>query len=343
MIIDTKYLGLISLRLRNYTKKSNRLWNCSCPLCGDSQKDSRKARGYFFAHKERLWYKCHNCGEATSFQNFLKKFDPNLYKEYLAERIGSKFGNKNKSDEPDPTKMKFDLSSIKSVKDNVQVTGYLKRFEDMPIEHQNYWGSRKLPASARKYIFYTPAFYAFSNLVAKKKVFKEQALRYDHPRFIIPFYDEEGKIFAFQGRELPGRNSGAKYITIKLDGDAPKVFGLDRVDRNKPIYIVEGPVDSLFLQNCLAASGGDLLAISGRVRPKKEIFAFDNEPRSPQTVDKMNKAIEAGKSVVIFPSSIKKKDINDMVIAGLDVQHVISENVYEGLAAKMAMTRWAKC
>ena len=67
---------------------------------------------------------------------------------------------------------------------------------------------------------------------------------------LIPFRNEKGEIFAYQGRAFG--NEQPKYMTIKLDQDADKIYGLDRVNNNEQIYVVEGPIDSMFLDNCLS-------------------------------------------------------------------------------------------
>jgi len=343
LLLDTKYLHLISPRLERFRKTGDNAYNCRCPICGDSQRDKRKTRGYFLKNRkiDGLFFFCHNCNASKSFRNFLKDFDRMLFQEYQKELLSNEkritFTKKKKE-----VKYKFENKKAKSLVDNENFFRFLLSFDEMPESKRQYWIDRQIPKDARRYIYYTPAFKEFTNLALKRKYFTDEQLRFDYPRFIIPFFDENRRVFGYQGRELPGTKSGAKYITIKFDDDYPKAFGLDRIDRTKPIFIVEGPIDSLFLKNAIAASGGDLLSVALRIQPKKEIYIFDNEPRSKETTEKMKKVIEAGKSIVIFPSSIKEKDINDMVISGVDVQKVIDENIYEGLAAKITMAKWIK-
>ena len=93
--LDQKYLSLISARLPFFKRKDDHLYNCRCILCGDSTKNKRKARGYFFHHKNELRYKCHNCDASLSFGNFLKQIDAVLYSQYALEKYAEESGDKD--------------------------------------------------------------------------------------------------------------------------------------------------------------------------------------------------------------------------------------------------------
>ena len=72
------------------------------------------------------------------------------------------------------------------------------------------------------------------------------------------------------------------------------------------------------------------------------VWIYDNEPRNIEIVRRIGNTIDSGDSVVIWPNSIDDKDINDMVMSGLDVQSVIESNTYSGLEAKLKFTTWKK-
>jgi DNA primase len=168
----------------------------------------------------------------------------------------------------------------------------------------------------------------------------------DEPRLIIPLLDEQGNLFGFQGRSFK-KDSPVKYITIILDYDKPKVYGLDRITKQDPIYVVEGPIDSMFLPNSMASCGGDIIVELPNIDKDKSkfIIVYDNEPRNKDTVRKMDKAIDNGYKVCIWPESVILKDINDMVRSGMTqekVVDVINDNVYTGLEAKLKMQTWKK-
>jgi len=56
----------------------------------------------------------------------------------------------------------------------------------------------------------------------------------------------------------------------------------------------------------------------------------------------MEKVIDNGHPIVIWPSDVSQKDVNDMVLAGHDVQTVVESNTYSGLEAKVKLLSWKK-
>jgi len=164
------------------------------------------------------------------------------------------------------------------------------------------------------------------------------AIGRDESRIIIPMYDSESNLIGFQGRAL--ESNPVKYITVMLSDDAPKIYGLDQVDSSEPIYIVEGPFDSTFVQNAVAMCGSDIdIRTFGW---SDYIYVFDNEPRNREIVNRIEKIINRGDKVIIWPTSIEQKDINDMVLSGLSVMDVLKSNTYSGLEAKIKFNNWKK-
>ena len=159
----------------------------------------------------------------------------------------------------------------------------------------------------------------------------------DKERLILPFFDEDGSMFGLQGRSL--EKDQIRYITLMFNKDKPKLFGLEQVDMTKQYVVVEGPIDSLFVKNSIAMAGSDLPENKYKTN---SIICFDNEPRSNEIVSKMRKSLEDGYKTVIWPDSIKQKDVNDMVLANLDVNNIIHENVYSGLAGILKLNTWKK-
>jgi len=207
--------------------------------------------------------------------------------------------------------------------------------------------ARKIPAESHYRLFFCKEFKHWVNEYCIPNKFDEDSLTRDEPRLVIPFLDEEGNLFGFQGRSFK-KNANVRYITIILDDSKPKVFGLDKVNVELPhIYVVEGPLDSLFLPNCIASCGSDLTTSLHRVVDDKSkfIIVYDNEPRNEEIVKKIEKAIAAGYDVCIWPDTMEEKDINDMVLAGYNpakIVDIINENVYSGLKAKLRFSEWKK-
>jgi transcription elongation factor Elf1 len=237
--IDIQYLYNISPRLDRFKKKSQNLYNFRCVYCGDSQKNKTKARAYVYRSKNDLFYKCHNCGKGTTLGKLVEYVDPQLYKSYVLEKYK---GGRRNSTEPD---FKFE-----PVKFDDKILKDLKRLDNIP-EHAAYdlfIKKRKLEEHADKF-YITWHFMSWVNTIIPNKFPK---IKEDHPRVVIPFYDVNGKVFAFQGRAFG--NEEPKYITIKLDENKRRIYGLDRLDVNKKIYITEGPIDSLYSKKILCIS-----------------------------------------------------------------------------------------
>ena len=328
--IDLKFINDLSGRLSQFKKKTDYLFNFRCPHCGDSQKSKTKARAYLYRVKNDMFFKCHNCGQGQNLANFIKFVDPKLYESYLLERY--------KKSAPATPKPKFDFKPTKFT--NQTPIDDLKSIKDLPEDHpaRLYCDNRKIPEKYFDKLFLSDKFMTLVNEV-KPNTYK---ITKDHPRLIIPFYDTTGKIFAFQGRAF-GKEQ-PKYLTIKLDENRQKVYGLDKVNFQKPIYITEGPIDSLFIDNCLAAGGADLF-LKNKIPNENITYIFDNEPRNKEIVKRMYKVIEQDFNVVIWPEDLQLKDVNDMIMSGLtklELQDIISNNTYSKLSALTKLNYWKK-
>ena len=321
-IVDSKYIGLISSRLQKFKRVKADLYNFRCPICGDSQKHKNKARGYFYQVKTNTNYKCHNCGVSLSFNNFLKQIDATLHKQYVMEKFkeGHAGGRNFVVEEP---KFNFKKPVFKKSLD-------LPRASEVPIATK-YLEKRKIDPNL---FYFTNEFQKWTN--THKQTFNN--INKDESRVIIPLHDTEKNLIGFQGRSL-GPNS-VKYITVMLNEDAPKIYGLDKINETKPIYITEGPFDSTFVENSVAMCGSDL-----DVRTfgwSNYIWVFDNEPRNREIVERIDKTIGRGDKIVIWPKQIVEKDINDMVLSGHDIMSILQSNTYSGLQAKVKFNNWKK-
>jgi len=327
--IDTKYLNIISPYLQQFKKKGDNLWNFRCPYCGDSQKSRTKARGFVFRKKNDLFFKCHNCGVGASLGNLVKTIDSKTYKDYIMERY--KKGVETHSSPQPEFKFNAPVFRKKGILEGLQ------SIKNLPDDHpaRQIVERRKLPLESLSDLYLCESFYKFTNTIIKGKF---PSLGGDHPRLIIPFRGEDGEVFAYQGRAFGDEQP--KYITIKIDADHDKIFGLDKVDKSKPILVVEGPLDSLFLDNCIAVAGADFSNMEGDLT-----VIYDNEPRNKEINKQIEKTIDQGKSVCLWPDTMEYKDINDMVIGGYtkeEIQEIITNNTLSGVAAKLRFAEWRR-
>ncbi len=318
---------MVSPRLTLFTKKKADLFNFRCPYCGDSQKKKNKARGYLYKIKNDFVYKCHNCGVSRTFSNFLKDQDTFLHDQYVMEKFKEGSGGKG-TFVPNP---KFNFKPPVFRKNDIN----LEKISDLNKEHPARDYLEKRGIKDLDYFYYCPKFKAWTN--EQKKTFDN--LRQDGERIIIPFKDKDGKLFGYQGRSL-APTARMRYITIMLDEDKPKIFGQDRINYDEPIYIVEGPFDSTFIQNSVAMGGSDVdIRTFGW---SNYIWVYDNEPRNREIVNRISKSIDRGDKVVIWPNNIQEKDINDMYLTGHDVQKLVECNVYHKLEANLRLNNWKK-
>ncbi len=325
--LDTKYLNLASASLQKYKRLKPGVWTFRCPYCGDSKKHKNKTRGYIFAVKGDHVFKCHNCGLTRSFSNFLKDNAPHVYDEYVMERYKEGVHGKN-TEKPDLSKF---ISKPKFKKREVDLEP-LSSLNNFHIAKAYVLG-RGIPEDKLHRLYYCPEFKKWTN--KHKQTFSNTTN--DEARIIIPINDRDGNLIGFQGRSLEA-NPKMRYITVMIEEDAPKLFGLDTLNENDTIYIVEGPFDSFFLENAVAMCGSDVDIRS--FGWSDYIWVYDNEPRSRQITDKISQSIDHGDKVVIWPKGLEYKDLNDMSNAGINVKDVVQSNMYQGLKAKLQLSNW---
>ena len=320
-LVDSKYIGLVSSRLQKFKRVKSDLYNFRCPICGDSQRNKNKARGYIYPVKNNTNFKCHNCGASMSFNNFLKEIDSVLYKQYTMEKF--KEGHTGKNFVVEEPKFEFAKPTFKKKLD-------LPKASEVPIARE-YLEKRKL--NPEKFYFANK----FKEWVNTQKVTFDTIGR-DESRIIIPMYDTDSNLIGFQGRALD--SNPVKYITVMLNEDFPKIYGLDRIQKDETVYITEGPFDSTFICNSIAMCGAD--ADVSEFSFDDTVWIYDNEPRNREIVNRISKTIDRGDKVIIWPTSIEQKDINDMVLAGHQVMDVLKSNTYSGLEAKIKFNNWKK-
>ena len=332
--IESKYINMLSNKLDLFKNKGKDLYNFRCPICGDSERNKFKARGFIFAKEGTFLYKCHNCSVSTSFRNFLKDFDNTLYAEYLLE-------TKANANTAEPMSFKTDITKFARKRhDKFGPLKALKKVSQLNYDHfaKEYVSKRMIPNIHHSTLYFAPKFNAWINKFYPDKIGSKAK---DEPRLVIPFLDENGYVFGVQGRALLKGNS-LRYITIMFQ-DKDKIFGLDRLKENKIFFITEGPLDSLFLHNAIAMAGAD--TNSKYATNPNAVFIYDNEPRNKDIVKRMEACIDKQQKLVIWPEDINEKDINDIVVSGVDPEKlasIIESRIFSGLQAKLELNNWKK-
>ena len=330
--IDKKYIGMVSPLLKRFKWKKDNLANCRCPICGDSTKRKTVARGFFYQKGNDFFYRCHNCGYGSNLYNFLEKVSPYLCKQYALERFIA--GEEGKANYKKPSLEKlypYDSTPVFAKK----VDHFTPARESK--ECIDFLESRKIPEDRWEDIGYTDDFSLFA------KQFDESYDARNEPRIIILVKNENGDVVGAQGRCITCKKNAPKYLTIKKKDTDKLIFGIDKVNKNEQVYVVEGPIDSTFLKNSVACLGTGSFIDMTKIFPNA-IYVLDNEPRNHDTVGIQKKLIESGFKVCVWPEYCKEKDINDMVLKnGIDyVNNILENNVFDGLKAHLVFTSWKR-
>jgi hypothetical protein len=300
-----------------------------CPICGDSKISEWKARGWLFEYKGTVFYKCFNCDFSSSLSKFIEKIDPILLQEYRVEDFKDK---KNFSTVETELKENVFSSSVPTFKKSKLNEVFESVYGTIA---EKYLKKRKIPVNRWKDLYYC-------NDTKKLQKLTNQKLNIKHSerRLVIPFYDEKSNLIGVTCRTL--ENSSLRYLTIRIEEDFPLIYNINNVNKNQDIHVVEGPIDSMFLNNSVAAAGADLKKVAEILPKEKLIFIFDNQPRNVELLKIMKKTIDAGCKMVIWPDYIKEKDINDMILSGIEIHSIINQNTFSDLPLQLKFTDWKK-
>ena len=336
MWIDHKYIGCISVRLDKFVRKSDYLYNFRCPICGDSQTNRTKARGYIFAQKGGMFYKCHNCSASITLGNLIKAIDPNLYKEYCLERYKEgETGRKPHKEHGFVFKpVKFGSNKSENFK------GILIPLSELDSMHEAivYVNKRRIPKAKFSELY-------FVDNVQKLKSFSpeyESKIVTEEPRIVFPFYDGENELVGLSCRGIRGEKQ--RYLVLRIKDELPMLFNMNHINKNDSIYVTEGAIDSLFLPNAVAVGNSNLkYAIKVMDSNENIVLIYDNEPRNKEIVREMKSAIDASAKICIWPKSFKEKDINEMVLAGKseeEILNTINKNTFQKAEALLCYNEW---
>lgn len=358
--IIEQYINQVGVRLKSFKKKKAQLWNFDCADGCDDNKN--KSRGYIHYHQNTYFYKCHKCGHAIGFKLWLKDFAPDLHKDMTMDilddlrgydsDITEKSGGQCLTQEDKNNTDSINIhTEEETVEDDFKIDlteGYkgdmfknVQSIAELSESHgaRQYVKLRQIPEHMFSKLYYTDSFCKWVNSW-KPDTFTYQ-LQYDEPRLIIPFYNSIGRVFVVQGRSFK-KETDLRYITVKRNDDSPKIYGLERLDKNKPAMVLEGPIDSMFIDNALGMAGADASILGDYV--DDYVMVYDNEPRAKDITRRIKKNIELGRSVVIWPKYIKQKDVNDMILKGGysrdQINDIAYSSIYSGLTAKMKFAEW---
>lgn len=341
VITDVRYLQRIRSSFSIFREMGADKFNVRCPFCGDSQRDEHKARGYFLPKDDGLMYYCHNNTDCnTSFYKVLEKLDPFALKEYIKERFHDGANRSVLKVKKNRTTNGEGIKFFASSKSLYEFMG-LPSINMLPSDHiaRQYVEGRQIPAEYHNKLFYTSNFRQLAMEFTGQS--EDEVKVPSDERLIIPFFNDELDVRVLQGRAL--NLSTMRYISLKKDDKDVKCYGLDKLDKHKPIIVVEGPIDSMFLPNCVASADADLTRISDYVT-NDAIYVFDAQPRNKELVKNIEKTINKGYRVCLLPAEFGAKDINEMIKSGTHTSESLTALIYSnslrGLGAKLRFKDW---
>lgn len=359
--LQQKYLAMISPRLQGLVKKTSNTWNMRCPYCGDSAKNKSKKRGYLFEKSGNLIYKCHNCGIGKTFNTFLKdNGGPDIHSQYVMETLFEKDESKTfavvqKRSEAEASLRELHgkrLASPAAKTTEMLFCQMLQTVADLPEDHEAkvYLRERFVPKDRFNQIFWIDDVRDIGQISEKARE-SLQDFTVKESRIVIPAWNEHGRLIGMTCRDITGV-SKLRYLAFRVTNeDLPLIYGHREFDATKRGYIVEGPIDSFFLPNCIAVGGSDFAKITDKIPKDSVTLIFDNQPMNREVVKNYEKYIAAGYRVFIWPKTMNWmtiKDINDLAKAKETLRFpenmaaVIEENSFTGLTAMMHLARWEK-
>ena len=337
---DLLFIHTLSPRLEKFHRKHDYLFNCRCPLCGDSKKNKTKMRGYLYRKNNEMFYRCYNCGISTTLGNLIKQLDDGLHREYVLERYKS--GESSVHHFTEKT-LKITTPKFEKMEKSISYDNAI-RCDRLPTGHFciDYLTKRQIPIDKYSLLYYTDNYKKFVDEVYPthgKNITEDK-------RLVIPFYDSYDTLIAVSGRALETSDNKLRYVTIRTNESENKlIYGLDRIILSQKVLIVEGPIDSLFLNNCLASGDANLALTAKSIKAKEIVLVPDNEPRNKEILSLMKGAIRDGHKIVIWPDTMAGKDINEFVMNGMtptEVQSIINQNTFSGIQAQLKFNLWKR-
>ena len=342
--LDVKFINMISSRLTRFSwKKYNQLATCRCPICGDSKRNKSKTRFYFYEKKGGFFVKCHNCDFGTTLSKFLEQFDRGIHEQYTLEKYRSGTTGRNESEpeykfaEPKFGKCRASTEDVEREPLCVGLSSLSELQEDHPAVV--FLLDRQIPRDKHHLLYFAPNFGVWA-----KTIDPDMQLG-NEPRLIIPIV-HEGRLIGANCRSFDPK-SASRYITLRKEKSEDRMwFGLDRVDSTRPVVVVEGPLDSLFIPNAVAIIGLGKCVTLPKELGSDPIFALDNEPRNRELVRTMQELLANKRTICVWPNTVAEKDINEMILAGTSAETIhktIMENACYGASAVFKLMRWRRC
>lgn len=317
---ESFYADQVASSLDGSTKRSGKL-NFRCNICGDSEKNLRKKRAWIYEQSGTWMFHCFNCGVSMKFTTWLKQYQPDHYRSYLMDNLNSD----DKSGYEVKTKRVVNLFSkreplIYDFYKDCKFSSIINNDTQLAKDAIRFCQKRRIPEETWK----------------KFLVCTSGRLR---NRLVIPYFDKSGDIVFFSARKIYDHTEGVKYVCQIGD---KYIYNLDFVDTTKPVIVVEGPVDAMFIENSVAMTGAANMEIE---HVKAELFyILDNDDTGRRESLKL---LKKGKNVFNWKKYLedkglyysKIKDINDLILKQ-NIDKIRFEDVKDYFTNSLVDTIW---
>lgn len=342
-VLDSVKVKLEKILKKNFTNLYRRKidvypdrWNFCCPFCGDSVNDNRKKRGNLYLNS--MSYHCYNCGCHYGIISFLHQFDEEMTGEdkvviHEIQQNSKKFERRYNCSKS--------TSIIYQLLEQLAIPkGIFFKVNDLVSPYKNlfaseYLKSRKIDIRKWKYFAFkekTKELYIL-NINQNDRIIGYQIRQLDKnskkPRYLTKslskIYNEifgkniETIILNLLSKidnseKFINEEDGIENIVAHVD-KLSGLFNVMNIDIINQLTVVEGPIDSLMLDNCVALQGAtkmnDYFDNVDNVR-----YLFDNDMVGRKhSIDK----IKNHKHVFLWDMYLNKikctdkiKDVNDL-------------------------------
>lgn len=305
LLVEIDYAKQLGLTLSRFSvvRQNPFLALMRCPVCGDSEHNKAKRRGYIYERNGALFYYCHNCTTSTTFKRFIRICDEPLADAMALASLEEHRGFNKPKDEPkyadfivshptpkasNHTKVSFDPARLKAL---------------LPLDYcpeaLAYAKGRMIPEHMWKYIRYVKDFPTFAKDALNKTVYEPP-----HARIVIPVIDPVSHQFTGVCARTfyPHGDEHKRYYTL-LGEHGVKAWIPKETDRTRRVWLTEGAFDAMFLNNGAAMLGSDAALQNLSEFIPDFCVVLDNEPRNKQIVHRMKKLAKAGYRIVVWPQS----------------------------------------
>ena len=347
IFIQKKYANAFASTMKCSSQVSPYVWNFRCPVCGDSDKDPNKARGYIYQQSQDLFYKCHNCGDSRYFQSLLKEYDPAMHRQYIAELFKHQRHPAKEKEAKQERKLKNrPKRKLESKLTQSKITSKLRHANIVPVNEsevgQSYLKSRCIPNEYFGKIYFAENYLDALKLL-KRETPDNKYNNLEQAAIAFLLYDEQCRFSGIQFRVI-SKQSKKRFHIHKMRSSAEKLFFGNQYlkDNEPPRYVVEGAIDSLFLESSVASLGSDLIC---PFDSNETIYILDFDNRNKQIVKKYKKLLESGKTVCIPNQKYSHMDINDFIVQGYttsQIETIIKDSAVSGLSGLLRLNEWKR-